>query len=264
MIKSFPAKHIIKHKTQSKVNNVTAYFLSFMLLALSGNPLFIRNRFFIIGFGLFLIFRYIILASHLFSSDIVAKLGRYLGYFVLIFFLQYITLQFVSVEGAVFFCFKIIIGLIIVYLLGYSFREKYLAIMYLLALISIPLFFINFIGVVFPGIETGRIISVGVYGYISNTVGFSMRYSGMFWEPGAYAGYILMIPLFYINSLSELWNQHRKKCIVLIVALLTTMSTAGYIILFFILLYYLYVKSKRKILFYVFSPVIFAGAFWGY
>ena len=55
------------------------------------------------------------------------------------------------------------------------------------------------------------------------------RNPGMFWEPGAFQGFIMLVPLFYSDKLKQLWKQHRKECVILLLALLTTQSTTGYL-----------------------------------
>lgn len=55
------------------------------------------------------------------------------------------------------------------------------------------------------------------------------RNCGPFWEPGAFSGYLLMIPVLYFNNLKLLWDNYRKESIVLIITFLTTFSTQGYV-----------------------------------
>ena len=69
------------------------------------------------------------------------------------------------------------------------------------------------------------------------------RNSGMFWEPGAFQGFIMIVPLLYLNNLKYLWDNYRKECIVLIITLVTTQSTTGYIA-FAILIAYALVTSE--------------------
>jgi hypothetical protein len=247
---------------KSKVGNKLSYLLLFLLLAFSGNPVFTQNKLFLIIFGVLLIIALLfskIKINFLFKK----RLFQYVFYFLIIFFLQYIVLDFVSFEGVINFYFKILVGAIIVYLLGYSFREKYLNLMSFLGVISIVGFLINFFGVRIPSIfevnNNSSIILFGTYNAFFDAG--PMRNSGMFWEPGAYSGYILLIPLFYLGDLNELWNLHKKKCLLMIIVLLTTSSTTGYTTFFLILLYYLMVKSKKKFIVYLGLPFILAGIY---
>lgn len=247
---------------KSKVGTKMSYLLLFLLLAFSGNPVFTQNKLFLIIFGILLIIALLfskIKINFLFKK----RLFQYVFYFLIIFFLQYIVLDFVSYEGVINFCFKILVGAIIVYLLGYSFREKYLNLMYFLGVISIVGFLINLIGIKIPAIvevnNNSSIILFGTYNLLFESG--PMRNGGMFWEPGAYSGYILLIPLLYMGDLRELWSFHKRKCILLLIALLTTLSTTGYIIVFLILIYYLMVKSGKKFLVYLSLPFILLGIY---
>ena len=239
-----------------------SYLLLFLLLAFSGNPVFNKNKFFLIIFEVLLVT--ILFFSRIkFEFTFIKRLILYNFYFLIIFFLQYIVLGFLSFEGVINFYSKILVGAIIIYLLGYSFREKYLRLMSFLGLISIVGFLINLFGIRIPSIfEVDNNSSIILFGTCNDLFDAGpMRNSGMFWEPGAYSGYILLIPLLYMGDLLELWNLHKKKCIVLLMALLTTLSTTGYVILFLMLIYYLVVKSRQKLLVYMGLPFILAGIY---
>ncbi len=86
------------------------------------------------------------------------------------------------------------------------------------------------------------------------------RNSGPFWEPGAYGGYLMLIPLFFLNEL-DYFKHHKFKTAVLILSLLSTMSTTAYLA-FGIYFGYLTLKSKLKILlvpvFLLFSIVVYS------
>jgi hypothetical protein len=71
---------------------------------------------------------------------------------------------------------------------------------------------------------------IGVHTFFTDRQGHVGRNAGMFWEPGAFAGYINLALLFlslFKNCFSK--EEYRKYLLVLLVALLTTMSTAGYV-----------------------------------
>jgi hypothetical protein len=207
-------------KTRSNVESRISYLLLFFLLAFSGNPVFIEKKMFLIIFGMFL-FVFLFISGLKLNNDFKAKLLIYLMFFLGLFCLQFVVLEFVSFKGVINFCFKILVGSIIVHLLGYSFREKYLNLMFFLGVISIIGFVVNLFGIKIPEIvEVRNNSSIIVFGtYNASIETESIRNSGMFWEPGAYAGYILLIPLFYMGDLNELWKFHKMKCVVLIVAI---------------------------------------------
>lgn len=61
------------------------------------------------------------------------------------------------------------------------------------------------------------------------TTGILPRNSGMFWEPGAFQGFIILAVLMILFHKDDIKNR-RIKIIVLILTLLTTKSTTGYVI----------------------------------
>lgn len=67
---------------------------------------------------------------------------------------------------------------------------------------------------------------------INGTINY--RNSGMFWEPGAYQGFILVAILLALRMRLANASRARLKVIVLFVTLLTTQSTTGYLLVVFI------------------------------
>lgn len=246
-----------------RIGNKMSYFLLFILLAFSGNPVFNQNKFFLIIFGVVLILAIIFFSKAKFDFGFKKRLFQYVSFFLIIFLLQSIFLDYVSIGAVINFCFKILVGAIIVYLLDYNFRKKYLNLMYFLGVISIIGYFINLAGIKIPAIfETQHNNSIILFGTHKSMFDDSpMRNSGMFWEPGAYAGYLLLVPILYIRDLKELWNWHKKKCIILLIALITTLSTTGYVIIYLILIYFLMIKSGKKFLVYISLPFIMSGMY---
>lgn len=62
----------------------------------------------------------------------------------------------------------------------------------------------------------------------------NVRNSGVFWEPGAFAGFLILAMLMLLHS-GENHKRARAKMLILVVTLLTTRSTTGYILLVLIL-----------------------------
>ncbi len=75
-----------------------------------------------------------------------------------------------------------------------------------------------------------------------------LRNSGMFWEPGAFAGYILLSMIFIaLGGATIGWHHHRQNLFWSVVTLLSTLSTTGYIVLpFAILLGFRHVGSNKR------------------
>ncbi|MDB5957082.1 hypothetical protein [Ramlibacter sp.] len=70
------------------------------------------------------------------------------------------------------------------------------------------------------------------------------RNSGMFWEPGAFAGYLVLALL--LASLSY-YRLTRKQLVVIVLALLTTRSTTGYVALALLALGYTLFSGRSKL-----------------
>jgi hypothetical protein len=77
----------------------------------------------------------------------------------------------------------------------------------------------------------------------------NFRNSGPFWEPGAFATFLLIALIFNHSFESELLT---KKNIIFIIATITTLSTTGFICLFIFIFYINYNKLRKNILFIMF------------
>jgi hypothetical protein len=78
------------------------------------------------------------------------------------------------------------------------------------------------------------IVHIGLHNF--HVPSETYRNSGMFWEPGAFAGYLLlgMILLAAFKDYFSL-RQYRTRLVLLLVTLITTLSTAGYLVAPFVL-----------------------------
>jgi hypothetical protein len=221
-------------------------FLVFWLICVSGNPLFDAwgGKYIYVGtaFGVMVISIYY--GRPLYSLKLILFL---LGSIVL-FLLQSTILSEVSSSASVSFLARIYLGFLITSFLGSRFRFAYMKVMFFVAVVSLVFWLINAV-VDFPGIEVGRYRSIVVFNYIIKTDIYSFtgrRNSGMFWEPGAYQSFIMVVPLLFIGQIKELWVQYRKECVILILALLSTMSTTGYMV-FAVLILLILLKNVRNI-----------------
>ena len=151
-------------------------------------------------------------------------------------------------------------------------------IFYGLSLIS-PAFY-NFTGKIAPALHTdptqlpvgfplGREKTILAFdkGFILYTfrlnIGPILRSAGPFWEPGAYAAFLVIALIFNIASTKSLLE---KKSLVFIVALITTYSTSGYLSLFVIFLSYLLWGNEGKMtdLKFLLLPIVFVGVWYSY
>lgn len=193
----------------------------FFAISLSGNPLLIYS-----GSK----FIYVVSAAAMFGLCYVkgkkllnSKLIFWIISSCILFIFQNSNLKYTSVPAEISFLARIYIAFLTAMFFGYRFREIYLRVMVAICFISIPFYLLDSAGINF-GYRIDRYNSVLFYNFMN--IG---RNPGMFWEPGAFQGFIILIPLLYSDKLKQLWNKYKKACVILLIALLTTQSTTGYL-----------------------------------
>ena len=222
-------------------------FLVFWLICISGNPLFGefggKYIYALTAIGALIISIYY--GRKLYSLKLILVLFAS----VVLFTLQSTILSEISVLANANFLARIYLGFLITAVLGNKFRFAYMKVMFFVAIVSLVFWLINAL-VDFPGIEFDRYRSIVIFNYIPNTdlYGVFRRNCGMFWEPGAYQGLIMLVPLMFIGQIKELWQQYRIECVILILALFSTMSTTGYLV-FAVLIMLVMFKNVRNIFF---------------
>ena len=122
------------------------------------------------------------------------------------------------------------------------FAKLYINILYIICLISLPCFLI---AVFKPELamslcQSGYNWQVPVGYSFFYTWGWNgtifQRNSGVFWEPGAFQGFIMLAMLMLLYRVDKTTVQNRKlKFLMFILTLLTTQSTTGYILLVMLL-----------------------------
>jgi hypothetical protein len=210
------------------------YVVATLLIASGGNQVLTSNRWY--AFILLAIMFVITLISvrNFYDNNLL----KWEAGFAMLAILQIIFLSKVSLPAYFNFAVKLWVGYLMANFLGERFRYAYFKVMVFFSLIGLILFAIWTMTHFSLGLTLGNgAKSLLVWVKYSDMI----RNQGMFWEPGAYQGYILLAPLMFIGQLKELWIKERFGCIILIIALLTTLSTTGYIVFAFILgMYFLY------------------------
>lgn len=242
------------------------YTLLFLLLAISGNPFFIELHG-VQDYYIILVLTTIV-ALYRREHRVVSLFISYSIPILLLNLYQLLSFDDAKLSTILFFMMKIYIGIGLLVLIGDDFVKKYFNIMVAVAVISLGGFLYNiFIGV-FPGI----VISEGNYNSIRYTSVlytqmygefFINRNAGMFWEPGAFQGF-LNIALFF-----SFYLQNHKylflKRLILVIAVITTFSTTGYISMAFLFLLFLLktksLKTGWKIFGMLFLIIIFTFAY---
>lgn len=222
----------------------------FFLLCVSGNPAFVmldsdlsKVFFIILLVGVLLLWGRKIPVHSI-------KAACWLSFLlVVIFVLQDIVLGHITVLGSINTLVKFILAICMVGALGSRFKTILLYVMTVICLISLPLFLLNLMGIQIPGIvpvsHFGE--SIIIYYQLGTNYYSEIRNCGMFWEPGAFAGYIIVTLFLFINDFRVLFKDYLKQSVILVVALITTLSTTGFICFVYLVLCYLLKTTKSKI-----------------
>ena len=174
---------------------------------------------------------------------------------LLLFTCQYFILGYVSWLGSFNYINTIFFGGMIIYLLGDRLSYKFFVIMSYIATISLILFIpLNLLSIHVPGFEwkPDRITYI-IYTFVEQ---HHYRNCGLFWEPGAFSGILILCIALNIRQLPQLWKYHKFKVFVIVLALITTQSTTGYLILFVIGSYFLLFFVKDKTIAFTMLPLL--------
>jgi hypothetical protein len=238
--------------------------LTFLLIAMSGMPLFYKDPVFQ---WLLLLVTPVLLFLSLKKKLAVPKyLVYYLGFYTVISVGQAFTFNFFEVKTFIGFVLRIVLTFLIVQRVGVRFPQHYVKVLYFLTVFGFCLYLP---GVFVPGFEQFMISNFGnaiasiqsgegiLYGAKPNIGIFTFsikayahispfpRNSGPFWEPGAYAGFLMLAIIFNTARTANLWNRENR---VFMFALITTFSTAGYIVLgLYLVGYYGIFTRKSKV-----------------
>ena len=202
------------------------YFLLFLLIGISGIPFFYCNP----AHHYLLIFLFF-LSSILFLSEknkFDKYFGIYLTTFIILCILQSIAIKYIDFISFLGLLFQIASAYFIVKIIGAKFIEYYVD---LIVFFSIVSFIIFFPSLLFPQIQSFMIDKIAplvrlpydgpdmykpfpyIILYTFNTsLTFQSdlpRNSGPFWEPGAFAGFIVVALIFSSIRNPNMWNKKK-------------------------------------------------------
>ncbi len=233
---------------RTNINKTRAvdYTLLFLLVATTGIPFFkvgdITFLIFSLGFaGLVFLYRKL-------------RFDKFFFFFLLLYLIvmaaQMVKFNYLPLTTYIGVLIRIFFAYLTVRILGRNFTKYYVDIIYVLSIIG---FFIYIPQLIMPGF--GRFLATSIspllrnplyagdiwYApdiilYVFNSGVGTFRNCGAFWEPGAYAGFIVIAMIFQYLENKTITD---KKSIVLILALLSTMSTTGLLALGFFLVMFL-------------------------
>ena len=233
---------------QSYIDNT----LVTLMYCISGNPAF--NETYPLGKivnGLFLALLLVVMGFRIEKTAWKTSL-LWMAFLGAIFTAQYFQLGQISFLGSFNFMVKMLCAILFASYMGGRLQETAINVMAVVCAISLPLYLFNLAGgwihsPIATDLRESLIIYTESIGEANS--GSLFRNSGMFWEPGAFAGYILVTFMLFIDRLEVLLGKYRRQTLLLIVTLLTTMSTTGYIVFFLFVLYFIFkigMKGRQR------------------
>jgi hypothetical protein len=242
------------------------YFNVLVALAFSGNQAITTKNFqepLLILFTLFLTLFY--------SKEILKRLKSFsivLVLFLIVFSFQIFSFGVLNIVSYLGFLTRLYIGFVIFTSIS-NFPQLYIKTLTHLTIMSL-LFFIPSLIIpefhqLFKPFESlvnassEYRINIGLHNFMPH----HDRNAGFFWEPGAFAGYLIIAVLFqYIMAIYHKTSINKKNFFILAIGVISTFSTTGYIALIALIILSFHSKvifynKKYKPLRFIFIPIIF-------
>ena len=215
------------------------FLLVLLLLCFSGNPALCRQGTFkllTVGFAAILA----LMLNYQPKKEELSELLTAMGLFGIILAIQSMGLRFLSFPTLLGFFIRLFLGFAIVKRVS-DFPDTYVRVMYYLAILSlffyIPEQIANNLGLNFAALFQPLADLIGTSRHRQDLFFHTFmtthktRNAGMFWEPGAFAGYINLALVFLGLIRNRLSRQaFFRHFVVLSITLFTTLSTTGYFV----------------------------------
>jgi hypothetical protein len=245
--------------------NFIDHTLLLIVIAISGIPYFTTSALLLpVAFILLMFF-------YMRNKKIDRVFYLLIVFLIIITVLQTFVFNFISLQTTVGLFLRILIGYLVIKLLSERFTDYYVNILYFFSIAGIILFILTAL----PGIDSLFISLLPLFSIfnIADSVHETLiiynmghiehfRNSGPFWEPGAFAGYI-MIAIIFLHFNSDIYNK-KRKLFFLILALITTLSTTGFIAIVFFLFFYYYKDIKNVVFKITIAVVLLYGSYYAY
>ena len=248
-------------------SNIKYLFPCILYIAFCGNPLIVSSSYAKQLLVIYLLYLIIFIKSRYRNfniANILKTLAPIILFILIINFLQLIRFGVISYPGTFAIFVKISITILVVsYYIYYKkidFIDVYIKSMVIIVLISFPFWILNHFTQFSLSYPVDGGLAPTLVFYTPSELGSSnspiLRNNGMFWEPGAFAGYINIAIIFILlnYSISKRFN-YSFELIILILGMITTQSTSGYINLFLLLT--IYCLKYRKYI--IFLPILAIG-----
>lgn len=181
--------------------------------------------------------------------------------FLVVHFIYFLDFGWVDVYLSFYIYLKFLFAYLSIKIIGFSFFENFQKIVYIGALISLPLFLVQLLAYDFLFDVVGFLQKnvnalsfrndrfANIFFFTIDGYGAKLRNSGFMWEPKGFANVLILAITF--NLVRNKFKIISKQIIILFIALLTTQSTTGFIVVFTILplFYIVNTKASNKIFF---------------
>jgi len=234
------------------MKKIIDYLLCYLLIFCSGNRWFSNTDGQKTAIALIGICCLFVMIFNKYQKQYLKRLLGYCFVFLLIFLGQYLTLDFVSKPSILGFICKCIIGAFVIRQLNSKFVATYTNTMVFISAISLIVFIPVCLLHLF---SLPDIIDRGFY--VLDRSSNIYRNSGTFWEPGAFAGYIIIVFILNLPDLLKEIRLHKIKYAILFCALVTTFSTAGYLIIFVVLIFVMWENLRKHIVLFLVALSMF-------
>jgi len=241
------------------------YSLLLLTIAVSGIPYFTTSILYVPLFViLFIVF---LLRNKKFNP-------RFLIFLLLLLFLTFLqsyVFDFYSFNTTIGVLLRVLNGYLIMQILDKKFLSYFINVIYYIAISSL---FIYFSILVVPSVENilfklSAILDVlNISGSTHKTIIIynlskydQLRNSGPFWEPGAFAGYLMLA---YIFNAFIMYKKQKKIAILLIVSIATTLSTTAYIAMFLFSFFFFYKQIKNIFVKIIVFTMILISAYYAF
>jgi len=243
--------------------NFIDYTLLLLTIAVSGIPYFMESALFLL---LFIV---------LFSVFLLRKKRLDWGFVLLLTLLVVITIvqtyvfSFYSIQTIVGVFLRVIIAYLIVKILGERFIPYFINILYVMAIVSLIIYLStllvpaigDMLWRIVPLFEILNFSDTDPTILIYNITKLGLRNTGPFWEPGSFAGYLLLAYMFNFYSGDK---YKTRKGIIFLITIISTLSTTAYIALFAFLFFAFYKKLKNILIRTIVVSIIIIGGYYAF
>ncbi len=243
-------------RNPARSSQIADYFLMLLLLCLSGNPVFLagrRDEIVLLGAACLLTLTMLVRRRIFVTWPGLVTVGAFVG----ILLAQSVMFSFFPIVTVLGFCIKLYVAFATV-LLVRNFPRLYINTLVGLAVVSLCFYAADSL-LALGGVSLRSSLYIGqlaneaqrfhllVHNFTFSGGKLPYRNAGIFWEPGAFAGYLLL-GIIFLAFLREQFSAraYAAQLVILIACVLSTFSTMGYALLPLALLLHLRLDLKTR------------------